>query len=625
MSKKQSKSMKRIKENKRRREVRKAKKQSLLITMPTKPGDLPVCNYSAWVGAIANREPKVWEAVAQYLFFFESHHFRAYSKEAIKQINTFVHLYYTALMDEEFAMPLNNSIQLIQMAHLFQHLVALTGYETNDAVLRNMLITNENLAKLLILQNPRCVAQVDQKKFFDANPVLASMWYQTYIFGLSTPTNTIMKNIYTHLTNMDQRWVPYSSNVTGLYFSSTYHAPDSVRWIKSVMNKGIKEQIAKHEDFKFTNNPEKGNIAIITGKWHRNHAVYKSASPLVEQWKDKYNLSLIWCGKDKPDTAVVEYFDAVEHCWFDQGGKINIPEILRNNNFEFIYFPDIGMTDESVWLSNCRMAPIQAVGYGHPDTTGDNNEIDYFFGGDIEKDAVENAYSETCVLVPGLAQEPAWPTAPKQNNYKDDGIVRVNCVWGPDKYNYTLLTMLAEINKTVEEKAPGTKFEFHLFGSPGMNRYAALPAFAMEVSRMLPNARLHTEQEYYDYMKNAEEHDFTLNSYPFGCYNVLIESLWMGLPFLTLVGTRFYNRAGMYLNEQIGMNQNNFESPRELINWAALLITDPELLKDQRDHLASLDLKKKLFTLEGTHFLEALEYTLANHPFTETKIIGDDK
>jgi hypothetical protein len=165
--------------------------------------------------------------------------------------------------------------------------------------------------------------------------------------------------------------------------------------------------------------------------------------------------------------------------------------------------------------------------------------------------------------------------------------------------------------------------EFHFFASPGANRYAALPPFINEVRKILPNVTIHTQQEYYDYMVNAEMHDFSLNSFPFGCYNVLIESLYMGLPFLSLVGDRFYNRAGMYLNEQIGMEENNFDIPSDLVDKAVTLVTNPLELKRQREHLASIDLKEKLFTLKGNHFLEAVKYMFDNHPFNETHIIGD--
>jgi hypothetical protein len=558
----------------------------------------------------------------EYLSYFQDHHYRQFGTDAIMLINEFVAVVFAAMAMKDFTPKKQEAVHLVQMGHIFQHLVASSSYRTTDALLDSVLPMQENVPKLLFLLNPRCEIQPNQTKLFDADPFLSSIWFLTYMMGISSPTKAIQQNMYRHLHNMDERFVPPHPSVSGLYFSCTYHHPDSARRVKKILNGAIK----KHggEPPKFVNTPDPNSIAIVTNKWHRNHAVYKSASPLVEQLKGKYKLTLVWTGPPDtvPDTQVTDYFDKVVYCHFNPGAGLTIPKELLNNDFQMIYFPDIGMTDESIWLSNFRMAPIQVVGYGHPETTGEGNEIDYFIGGDVEKHSTD-AYAETMVLLPGLAQEPAWPTAERKHNHNDDDVVRVNCVWGPDKYNHTLLTVLAEINKRVNQYKT-VKLEFHLFASPGINRYAALPSFIRDVTGMLPNAEVHSDQEYYAYMENAEQHDFSLNSFPFGCYNVLIESLYMGLPFLSLVGERFYNRAGMYLNEQIGMEENNFADPQKLIEKAVTLITDASELKRQRDHLASLNLKELLFTLKGNHFLEATEYIIANHPFTETKIIGEN-
>jgi len=608
------------------REKRSIKKAPLCdFSIDPKIG-VPVMNMGAVLQAIVDRDNEVWNAFIKYLLFFESHHYKQFGSEAIKRLNVFVHCFFTAMAVEDFLPEPKQITNLIQLGHILQHVVASSSYQTCDRILNCTLGMQNNVPKIMMLMNPRCEIQLDQEKLFEIEPNVASLWYMTYMMGLSSPTELIQKNLYRHLEKMSERFTPPRRALSGLYFSCTYHNPNSVRRVKGIINKGIKTATTVPT---FVNSPDPKSIAIVTNRWHRNHAVYKSASPLVEQLVGKYKLTLIWTAPPDavPPTVVKDYFDAVHHCYFRPDESIVFPPEVMNNDFQMVYYPDIGMSDESIWLSNARIAPIQAVGYGHPDTTGDNNEIDYFIGGQIEKEATD-AYSETMVLIPGLAQEPAWPTAPRQNNYIDDGIVRVNCVWGPDKYNFTLLKMLVEINKAVDKIKPTTyhppTHEFHLFGSPGMNRYAALPPFAKEIAQLLPNAVLHTEQEYYDYMKNAEMHDFSLNSFPFGCYNVLVESLYMGLPFLSLVGNRFYNRAGMYLNERVGMGYNNFETPKDFIEQAAELITNPETLRTQREHLASVDLKRALFTLEGEHFLEAVQYIIANHPFNETKIIGGE-
>lgn len=618
-----AKTKKREKQLRKIRKDRQKKSQSAYLVLPnSSSSDIPHVNMPAMLRGIANRDEKVWDAIIDCLHFFETHHYLQYSRAAIKDINEFVHCVFTAMVTDGF-LPRNELIpKLVQCGHIFQHLVSTCSYRDCDAILDATLATEHNLAKILALLNPRGEIQLNQEKLFEANPYLASLWYQAYLMGISSPTKRIQSNLYRHLQQMSEKFEPPHHSVSGLYFGCTYHNPESVRRVKRIINQGLKKKFSFPE---IKNNPNPNSIAIATCRWHRNHAVYKSASPLVEQLVGNYKLTLIWTGNPKalPGTMVKEYFDKVVYCYFEPNGKLVIPDEVLDNDFQMVYYPDIGMSDESIWMSNMRIAPIQAVGYGHPDTTGDGNEIDYFIGGQVEKEA-DDAYSETRVLLPGLAQEPAWPTAERQHNYQDDGVVRINCVWGPDKYNHTLLTMLAEINKQVNNINPDTKHEFHLFGSPGLNRYAALPPFIRDVKTLLPNAHIHSQWEYYDYMREAEKNDFSLNSFPFGCYNVLIESLWMGLPFLTLVGQRFYNRAGMWLNEQIGMEENNFSNPQRLIAKAAELITNPDELKRQRVHLASVDLKDKLFTLRGNHFLEAVEYIIDNHPFTETKLIGEN-
>jgi hypothetical protein len=613
--------MKQLRKAKTARDHLKSINNSLIIMAEDVRTDIPVLDYSGMLKAIAAQDQRVWDVFSSYLEFFQEHHYKQFGTSSIKRLNVFVQCLYAAMMQEGFCPDPAQVAKLVQMNHLINSLVAASCHKSTDAMLDCVLPMQSNLAKILMLLNPRDEIQLNQKNLFDSDITLASLWYSAYLLGISSPTSRMQANMLQHLQNMDERWRPTSHSVSGIYFSSTYHAPGEVQRVKGIMNKAIKAYRAPP---KIKNNPNPKSIAIVTNKWHRNHAVYKSASPLVEQLKGEYKLTLIWTGSKESmnDTAVTDYFDAVAHCYFQPDGSMVIPPELVDNDFQMIYFPDIGMTDESIWLSNVRMAPIQAVGYGHPDTTGPNNEIDYFIGGDIEKESTD-AYSETMVLLPGLAQEPAWPMAERKDNYLDDGVVRVNCVWGPDKYNHQLLKTLADINEEVAQTVPGSKHEFHFFGSPGMNRYAALPAFIKDVQRIVPNAIIHTEQEYYDYMENAEMHDFSLNSFPFGCYNVLIESLYMGLPFVTLVGDRFYNKAGMYLNDQIGMSQNNYWSNVGFIQGAALLITNPKMLRHQREHLASIDLKAKLFTLKGSHFLEAIQHIIANHPFTETHIVGD--
>src|SRR2546429_306824 len=67
-----------------------------------------------------------------------------------------------------------------------------------------------------------------------------------------------------------------------------------------------------------------------------------------------------------------------------------------------VYYPDIGMTPQSILLANLRLAPIQIMSLGHPVSTW-GSEIDYFISGaDVEPpNYPERNYSERLVLLPG--------------------------------------------------------------------------------------------------------------------------------------------------------------------------------------------------------------------------------
>ena len=85
--------------------------------------------------------------------------------------------------------------------------------------------------------------------------------------------------------------------------------------------------------------------------------------------------------------------------------------------FDAIIFPDIGMMPLTYYLAFCRMAPVQAVGWGHPVTTGIDT-VDYFLSSELwEPDDADLHYTEKLVRFPGLGAAPLVirpPMSPKQ-------------------------------------------------------------------------------------------------------------------------------------------------------------------------------------------------------------------
>ncbi|HEX8988199.1 MAG TPA: tetratricopeptide repeat protein, partial [Rhodocyclaceae bacterium] len=77
-------------------------------------------------------------------------------------------------------------------------------------------------------------------------------------------------------------------------------------------------------------------------------------------------------------------------------------EAILAQRIEVLIFPEIGMTTMTAKLANLRLAPIQAVAWGHPETSG-LPTIDYFLSGECFEDAAaDENYTEKLVRLPNL-------------------------------------------------------------------------------------------------------------------------------------------------------------------------------------------------------------------------------
>lgn len=77
-------------------------------------------------------------------------------------------------------------------------------------------------------------------------------------------------------------------------------------------------------------------------------------------------------------------------------------EVIAKQEYDVLYYPDIGMDAFTYYLAFARLAPVQAVAWGHPVTTGIPN-MDYFVScDDMEPEDGGAAYSETLVRLPDV-------------------------------------------------------------------------------------------------------------------------------------------------------------------------------------------------------------------------------
>jgi hypothetical protein len=158
-------------------------------------------------------------------------------------------------------------------------------------------------------------------------------------------------------------------------------------------------------------------------------------------------LTLIHVGtpRDDLDTRI---FSRVHRIWFERG--LPKSDFLFDNDLGMLFFPDVGMSEESRFLSNIRFAPVQVTTNSHPVSTF-GSEIDYFLTGAASEEPPEQArrhYQEQLVLIPGIGTLPVMPAYVPEYRPMTEPL-RIACAWGVLKYNNALLLTLKRIAESV--------------------------------------------------------------------------------------------------------------------------------------------------------------------------------
>jgi hypothetical protein len=523
-------------------------------------------------------------------------------------LNRFVmhFLYYMTM--EDFALPDAYATQMIPLNSTIGNIIAMSEFKNSDPFIHILLSQKRNFAKLLVLYSVNNRVPLNRKILFDANCDLATLWYysygESYRIGCADPQT--LQNLRTHINYEDDRLNSVNGLSHHIYFGATYIDHEKDYLVKQRINNLVQQTPLCRTKIK--NTPKKGRIAVLTSMWYTHQSVYRSQFPFLEALSKKYDLVLIKLGDrdKKTDDSIfseVRHFNAVTN-------DDDLPAI-QDNDFEMAYFPDIGMSIESILLSNMRIAPIQVSNYGHPVSTF-GAEVDYWMGGRETEDperALEH-YSERLVLIPGCAQAPVpldyqltYPSLPESP-------ILVNCTWSAQKINHDHLLRLKEIQDRAESPVI---FRFFPGGACLNNGYLPLQRAITDILgadrvQVFPNF------DFPNYMKQLEMAHFALDAYPFGGYNTAVDLLSLRQPIVTMAGNRFYNNSTAYLLNKMDLGELITRTPQEYVDLGVRMIDNPEYRSRMIRRLKTADLNNTLLSLEHVPaFVRAIDYLIENH------------
>ncbi|MHC4294443.1 MAG: hypothetical protein ACYSTL_02535, partial [Planctomycetota bacterium] len=263
--------------------------------------------------------------------------------------------------------------QFVLAMPVIANLVTISRFETTDPQLEILPDQPNSLPKILALYSARNKIKIDYKWLFDQDPKLVSIWYGHFFHANdSSGTQRVYENLQDHLKFTDDRYDIEHYVATGPIFYSAYLNARMERPIKERINKAIRQKLT---DVRVRNNPNPRSIAILTDRWSPNTSVYRGLRPFVEALANCYDLTLVHLGNERSNLDV-QVFRDVRRVHLDRNNSKLHAESLIDNDFQAVFYPDVGLNVESRYLSNLRIAPIQMVGYGHPTSTF-GSQIDY--------------------------------------------------------------------------------------------------------------------------------------------------------------------------------------------------------------------------------------------------------
>ncbi len=488
------------------------------------------------------------------------------------------------------------------------NLLAVTPLGNGDECLTRVLDMRDNLLRVLLLYTPRSRMRLDVDALFAVNPSLASLWYASLWNYVDTYVDpVVLDNCRYFLEHANPAFEPYDSDLIIGYFRSTYVDNARDRFLKRIFVRGIGKFATKAA---VRNSPSPKSIAVVSSFWNGRHAVHRAFEPYVRELARHYDLTLVDLDRGlheggPTDGSLFKRVVKIEA----SNDFINVTPIV-NNDFQLAYFPDMGMSQESIYLASMRLAPIQCMGTGHPVSSA-CPEMDYFISGaEVEThDAPEDNYDERLVLLPGLSVQPVKPKYVPEFPEKPEWFI-INLPWMHMKNNHDMALLL----KTILERA-AREVHYSIFPGCGITRNASFMATIQDYSRILPGDSfyIHPNYPYQDYMEQQEKGRFTMHSHPFGGGTTAVDALVIGLPLTVLRGRHEYNRYAAAVLDRIGLGELVADSRDQWLELCLRLIDDDAYLADVTARVRAVDLDAAVFRLPDADNLRRCFDTLIAH------------
>src|SRR5579859_5339084 len=395
---------------------------------------------------------------------------------------------------------------------------------------------------------------------------------------------------------------------SNLIFDLHYRSAPSETTIKSAVQRFASHYSPVSPTFANARTPERGlRIGYVSGDFGRHSVSYFLVQVLTHRDHEAFEI-FCYPTRDRQDDMTAKLRATADH-WQSLVGLSDqaAEERIRADGIDILVDLSGHTAHNRLALFARKPAPLQVTWLGYPGTTG-LSTIDYRLVDAITdpEDDGNGWTSETLLRLPNgfLCFDPPAEAPDVAAPPCGDGTITFGSFNNPAKLSDATLDVWAALMARV----PGARLLIK--GRPFRNQAAQALLLERLKTRGVPADRvsLHGwETTPGGHLGLYGQVDIALDPFPYNGTTTTCEALWMGVPVVTLEGTRHSGRVGASLLTQVGLQELIAADVEEYVRIAADLAADRKRLGELRSTLRHRVAVSPLCDAEG--FARKLEHT----------------
>jgi hypothetical protein len=324
----------------------------------------------------------------------------------------------------------------------------------------------------------------------------------------------------------------FMATIMNAWMYCSYSPSVNKRVIKTNLNKMIQNYLAANglvaPKVKYRAVQGKPKILVIHERVGRNHAMFRCYLPFFETLGDYFEVYSLAEGP-LDDESLSAVFPKHFVCDPNEDLKGMLAKIADISP-DIIYYPSLGMSHWTIYLANMRLASMQFMTCGHPESSF-SNTIDFIYTAAVIP-GVEHIVSENVLMSSDhrfyaekhSALEYFTINKTKHNDGKTH--IALNCA--AMKISSEFVNALKQIRYEL-----GENVQFHFFpaGSGFSN-----DGYRASLYKIFPDAIVYSPMPYDQFLNKIAACHFSLAPFPFGNTNSTVDAILVGIPVIILKG-----------------------------------------------------------------------------------------